>query len=109
MRTRLVNPVFHVLLIVLALGGCAAITPQEDRPADKSMAPAAFERWPALSPIADRNVLVPLNEGKTALNWRVQLLQSATQRIDLQTFIWRTDASGTGGRWQRSESSRSAR
>lgn len=35
-----------------------------------------------------------MNNGQTALDWRLRALQAATRSIDLQTFIWKTDAAG---------------
>jgi len=37
---------------------------------------------------------VPLNDGQTALEWRLRAIDSATVSIDLQSFIWKSDQVG---------------
>ncbi|MEH6569155.1 MAG: phospholipase D family protein [Halioglobus sp.] len=37
---------------------------------------------------------IPLNIGRTALEWRLRAIDSATESIDLQTFLWSNDAVG---------------
>jgi putative cardiolipin synthase len=47
-----------------------------------------------LEETADGNLFVPMNNGQTALDWRLRALQAASRSIDLQTFIWESDAAG---------------
>ena len=83
------------IVVVAALAACATVEPQVDRPLESAIAPAPFTDWPALEEIADRDIMVPLNDGEIALQWRLRMLQSATSSIDLQTFIWEDDKVGT--------------
>jgi len=83
------------LVLVLALATCATIEPQRDRAADTALPPVPLAYWPALEESAARDIMLPLNDGRSALNWRLRMLQAATNSIDLQTFIWEDDKVGT--------------
>lgn len=81
-------------LFTLALWACATVEPERERPHEVALSPAPLSAWPALSGIADSDTMVALNDGRTALHWRLRLLRAATRSIDLQTFIWEDDAVG---------------
>ena len=81
--------------LLLALAACATVDPQRDRQVESALAPVPLADWPALADIGVRDIMVPLNDGQVALQWRLRMLQSATRSIDLQTFIWEDDKVGT--------------
>ncbi|MEH6516457.1 MAG: phospholipase D-like domain-containing protein [Halioglobus sp.] len=84
---------FGVALLLL-LGACATVEPERDRAQENALSPAPLAAWPALDTLTGVDLFVPLNNGQTALDWRLRALQAATRSIDLQTFIWETDAAG---------------
>jgi putative cardiolipin synthase len=51
-------------------------------------------QWEAIEAIRQDNWFHVLNSGSTALDWRLRAIDSATDSIDLQTFIWDLDAAG---------------
>jgi putative cardiolipin synthase len=73
---------------------CATVEPERDRAQEEALSPAHLRAWPALEDIAESDLFVPMNNGQTALDWRLRALQAATRSIDLQTFIWESDAAG---------------
>jgi putative cardiolipin synthase len=73
---------------------CATVEPERDRAREEALTPAPLAAWPALEGIAQSDLFVPMNNGQTALDWRLRALQAATRSIDLQTFIWESDAAG---------------
>jgi putative cardiolipin synthase len=82
-------------LMLLALAGCTMLKPAE-RADEFTAAPADSELWSALleSAPADSWYRI-LNDGPTALDWRLRAIDSATGMIDLQTFLWSFDTVGT--------------
>ena len=81
-------------LAILALAACATVEPERDRARETALAAAPLSAWPALMDIAGRDTMVALNDGRSALRWRLRLLRAATSSIDLQTFIWEDDSVG---------------
>jgi putative cardiolipin synthase len=83
------------LLTLLALQACTALEPLQS-PVEVAAAPAQSPTWQALAaaaPDADWHVL--LNDGSSALDWRLRAIDSATTSIDLQTFLWNFDTVGS--------------
>jgi putative cardiolipin synthase len=81
-------------MLVVLVSACATVEPERDRPRELALSPAPLSAWPMLEETADGNLFVPMNNGQTALDWRLRALQAATRSIDLQTFIWESDAAG---------------
>ena len=81
-------------MLVVLVSACATVEPERDRPPEMALSPAPLSAWPMLEETADGNLFVPMNNGQTALNWRLRALQAASRSIDLQTFIWESDAAG---------------
>ncbi|MDF7798796.1 phospholipase D family protein [Pontiellaceae bacterium B1224] len=89
-----------ILGLILFVSGCAHIPGNPDKPAGCSQAPATTGALAAFSDaVLEQNgpdessfMLIPRNSD--ALNWRLALIDSATQSIDLQVFIWSDDESG---------------
>jgi len=87
---------FERLALVTAaafLSACAAFEP-DPVPPEYAAAPAAAPVWQAVGEVRQDDWLVLLNEGPAALDWRLTAIDSATQSIDLQTFLWEFDTTG---------------
>ena len=87
------RPAFYTFLIAV-LAACATVDPQTQRPVERALDPAPLAHWECLQDLPQGDVFVPMNNGQTALSWRLRALQAATRSIDLQTFIWQDDNSG---------------
>ncbi|MEP0944715.1 MAG: phospholipase D family protein [Rhizobiaceae bacterium] len=83
-----------LLALSIFLAACAELQPIF-LPGQSTSAPAATGVWSELERIYAGNWQVPLNDGKTALEWRLHAIDSATQSINLQSFIWTLDKSGS--------------
>lgn len=86
--------------LVLFSAGCAHIPESPDKPEGYSQEPFGEGLLQASSAAVLKNsstnesafMLIPKNS--EALNWRLALIDSARQSIDLQVFIWSDDESG---------------
>ena len=78
---------------VFAVTGCAGLQPQELEP-EYTAAPAHSAVWDAVSQASSADWHVLLNDGPTALDWRLRAIDSASDSIDLQTFLWHFDTVG---------------
>jgi putative cardiolipin synthase len=77
----------------LLLGACASLQPVELPP--EYTAPASHAAlWEQLESLRDDDWQAPLDAGGEALDWRLRAIDSATQSIDLQTFLWSFDRVG---------------
>ncbi len=81
------------LLPVLLLAACAQLQPVDLPDAPVSEASDA-RAWDVLQPGFDGDWHVLLNEGATALDWRLLAIDSATETIDVQTFLLTLDTVG---------------
>ena len=86
--------VLSVLAIVLA--GCAGLTPV-DLPTERTPPPSQALVWDALDADHQDDWFVLLNKGPEALAWRLRAIDTATESIDLQTFLWTFDQTGVIG------------
>jgi putative cardiolipin synthase len=84
-----------VLAIPLLLAACAGRLEPLEQSEEVSLPPSHALRWEALAEIRDGNWFQLLNRGQDALDWRLRAIDSAGESIDLQTFIWELDQSGT--------------
>ena len=83
------------LALLGLLAGCAQLQPV-DLPPEQAPARADAAHWDAIDQREGGNDwFVVLNEGQMALNWRLRAIDSATESIELQTFLWSLDATGT--------------
>jgi putative cardiolipin synthase len=73
--------------------GCTSLEPV-DRPAEYTPAPAPGEFWGAISEAAPADWHALLNDGPAALDWRLRAIDSATESIEIQTFLWHFDQAG---------------
>ena len=88
-RTR---PFLAALLALLA-SGCSGLQPLDIAP-EYTAAPAQSAIWDAVSAASPDDWHVLLNDGPTALDWRLRAIDSASDSIDLQTFLWHFDTTG---------------
>jgi putative cardiolipin synthase len=94
MRTILKAPLILALVFLVFSAGCSRLEPI-DLPWDAS--PTATQAGPLanLDNIYAGDWQVPLNDGPNALAWRLRAIDSATESIELQSFIWKNDTVGS--------------
>lgn len=78
---------------VLLAAGCASLKPA-DLPDQYGSPPAQTALWSQLESVRSDDWLHILNTGEEAINWRLRLIDSASQSLDLQTFLWKDDETG---------------
>jgi putative cardiolipin synthase len=85
-----------VILTVLTLfvSGCSTLKPVQ-LPDEYTLPPSDAPLWQSLTAIRPDNWFVLLNDGKRALDWRLMAIDSAVESIDLQTFLWDFDTTGS--------------
>lgn len=79
---------------LLMVGACTTLKPIDRAPEFTT----AFTHNPIWTQIGERqpgNWQVVLNNGPNALDWRLKAIDAAQDSIDLQTFLWKTDITGT--------------
>jgi putative cardiolipin synthase len=81
------------LAVALLASGCTTLKPVE-LPPEYTPAPAHAALWDAIDEAAPPAWHVLLNDGRTALDWRLRAIDSATDSIDFQTFLWHFDNVG---------------
>ena len=81
------------LLSSLLISGCSALKPV-DRAPEYTPPPARTALWDAVDDAAPRDWHILLNDGPTALDWRLRAIDSASETIDFQTFLWHFDTAG---------------
>ena len=90
----------YIIGILMAAAGCAHIPKDPDKPVTYSPGPAkdgilADVSRRVLTGQADGiSAFMMVPENQAALNWRLALIDSAQETIDLQVFIWTNDESG---------------
>jgi putative cardiolipin synthase len=80
-------------LLAMFASGCATLEPSDLAP-ESASAPAETALWGAVQEAAPADWHVLLNDGPTALDWRLRAIDSASQSIDFQTFLWHFDSVG---------------
>ena len=83
-----------VLVCTALLAACAGGLRPVDAPVEMTPAPSEAAQWLELESLRDDNWFHVLNLGSEAFDWRLRAIDSATDSIDLQTFIWDLDAAG---------------
>jgi putative cardiolipin synthase len=81
-------------VVALTAAGCAGLQPPQ-LPPEYTPAPAAGALWDSIEQARPGDWLVLLNDGPAALDWRLTAIDSATDSIELQTFLWTLDAAGS--------------
>ena len=85
----------HLLALpVLLLVGCSSLKPIE-LPLEYTPPPANTEIWNAVGSAVAEDWHVLLNDGPTALDWRLRAIDTASDSIDFQTFLWHFDTVGS--------------
>lgn len=82
-----------VVSSVVLVTGCGTLQPVE-LPNEYSMSPAQTELWREVGKIRADDWFHLLNTGDEAMQWRLRLIDSASQSLDLQTFLWKDDRTG---------------
>ena len=91
---RCINRTPAVALLAVFIAGCSTLKPVDLEP-EYTAAPAHSALWDALNSGASDDWHVLLNDGPTALDWRLRAIDSASDRIDFQTFLWHFDTAGS--------------
>jgi len=89
-----------LLAIALGFAGCAPLPPLAGRTAsyalqDTATTPLGLAVAPEAAEHPGLTGIEPIADGRVALGMRLALLRAATRSIDIQTFIWHADNSGT--------------
>ena len=82
-----------LMLLTLFAAGCTSLKPVELAP-EYTPPPAHTALWDTVSAASEKDWHVLLNEGPTALDWRLRAIDSASTSIDFQTFLWHFDTAG---------------
>ena len=72
---------------------CSSLEPVELAP-EYTPAPTSADLWNTLADERSGDWFALLNDGPGALDWRLRAIDSATESIDLQTFLWTFDTVG---------------
>ena len=80
-------------LVLTFIAGCVSLRPV-DLPEEHTPAPARSGLWRAVAADMSQDWHVLLNEGPEALDWRLRAIDSASDSIELQTFLWFFDLTG---------------
>lgn len=88
------------LLVAAFVAGCASLPSLEGRPDTHALPPSADSPiGRVLLPQAQAHPgltgVIPISDGRAALGVRASLVRLAARSIDIQTFIWHPDATGT--------------
>ena len=83
-----------LLAAALLLHGCAGGLQPVESPTEITPPPAAAPIWQELEALRTDDWFHVLNVGSEAFDWRLRAIDSASDSIDLQTFIWELDAVG---------------
>jgi len=79
---------------LLMLTGCATRLEPLSLPPETTPEPSQSALWRELQSVREDNWNYLLNDGETALDWRLRAIDSATESIDFQSFLWTIDAVG---------------
>lgn len=85
---------YCLIFLLLIATGCSSLKPI-DLPQEHTAPPAHTVIWDALEAKASDSWHVLLNDGPSALDWRLRAIDSASDSIDFQTFLWFFDTAGS--------------
>lgn len=84
---------FILVATALLASACTNLKPVDLAP-EHALAPADSAFWDSIEASAPPDWHVLLNDGPTALDWRLRAIDSASESIDFQTFLWHFDTVG---------------
>jgi putative cardiolipin synthase len=94
MTNRSLVSLLKLLPVVTALAtGCTNLKPVR-LPPEYTPAPAQNPLWDSVEAASPGSWHLLLNDGPGALDWRLRAIDSASESIDFQTFLWRFDTAG---------------
>jgi putative cardiolipin synthase len=88
---RAANGLLGCLIAMAA--GCTSLQSVE-LPAEEALGPAHTELWTELEAERSGDWFHLLNAGDEGLEWRLRAIDSASESLDLQTFLWKGDPTG---------------
>jgi len=95
MHNRLIfSKWFAIYLSLLLLTACATRLEPVSLPPETAPAPSQSALWRELQLVRDDDWTYLLNDGATALDWRLRAIDSATESIIFQSFLWAVDTVG---------------
>lgn len=94
MRFRTSTRFIYLGLLVLSLLGCQSVV-RESLPDQFTAKHVDTALWTDVANTREGDWFHPLNIGSDALAWRLRSIDSASDSIDLQTFLWSNDRVGT--------------
>lgn len=84
-----------ICLSILVLSACASRLEPISLPPEFASIPSHAQLWQDIDAIHDGDWHYLLNDGMSALDWRLRAIDSATQSVDFQSFLWAMDTAGT--------------
>ncbi len=93
-NTPLFHKWFFTCFALLLLSACATRLEPLSLPPETSVEPSQSALWRQLQSVRDDEWTYLLNDGATALDWRLRAIDSATESIDFQSFLWAVDTVG---------------
>lgn len=85
---------YFLLLLLVTTTACRTLNPEPQQPEFTRASPDNL-LWQELRTLQADDWAAPLNAGPEALDWRLRAIDSATDSIDLQTFLWSFDTVGS--------------
>ncbi|MEP5566616.1 MAG: phospholipase D family protein, partial [Halioglobus sp.] len=87
-------PFYFVVLFSLFLVACATPVKKADVEDEYALTPSQDPFWQSIIRGADEENFKLLNTGEEASRWRLLMIDSARQSIDLESFLWLPDKAG---------------
>jgi putative cardiolipin synthase len=90
------RPKIRILLTLLCLmvHGCSSPPQRADVQPETELPPSQSPFWQGIAATRTDDWFFLLNEGDQALEWRLRMIDSARESIDLETFLWKPDKVG---------------
>ena len=83
-----------ILMLSGTIAACQALAPV-DTPDEFALAPARSSLWDSLATVRTDDWQVLLDDGPSALDWRLLTIDAASESVDMQTFLWSFDTAGS--------------
>ena len=91
---RLMSRWITACIASLVLTACATPLEPLSLPQENASAPSKSTLWRKLGSVRSDDWNFLLNDGAVALDWRLRAIDSATESIAFQTFLWEIDVVG---------------